>query len=76
MNKITEKTIGVSVAHFNIPANLGKLKKFASIHLTLIEDCAIALEQNTRVHVGNHGDAGCFSFHPVKQLTTGEVVWL
>ena len=75
IDKITEKTIGVSVVHFNgIPANLGKLKEICTKYdLYLIEDCAIALGAKYKgVHVGNHGDAGCFSFHPVKQLTTGE----
>lgn len=74
-DKITESTIGISVVHFNgIPANLGKLKEICSEYdLYLIEDCAIALgAKYNGVHVGNHGDAGCFSFHPVKQLTTGE----
>ena len=39
----------------------------------MIEDCAIALGAKVNgKSVGSFGDAGAFSFHPVKQLTTGE----
>jgi len=41
--------------------------------LKIVEDCAIALGTRWRGrHVGLFGDAGCFSFYPVKQITTGE----
>jgi dTDP-4-amino-4,6-dideoxygalactose transaminase len=41
--------------------------------LFVVEDCAIALGATYReVHVGLHGDIGCFSFYPVKHITTGE----
>jgi perosamine synthetase len=39
----------------------------------VVEDCAIALGATYRgTHVGLHGDIGCFSFYPVKHITTGE----
>ena len=41
--------------------------------LKVIEDCALAL--GTRiggVHAGLFGDAGTFSFYPVKHITTGD----
>jgi len=41
--------------------------------LAVIEDCAIALgARRNGTHVGLFGDAGCFSFYPVKHITTGE----
>jgi perosamine synthetase len=41
--------------------------------LKVIEDCALAV--GTRLdgkHVGLFGDAACFSFYPVKHITTGD----
>jgi dTDP-4-amino-4,6-dideoxygalactose transaminase len=41
--------------------------------LKLVEDCALAV--GTRYegkHVGLFGDAACFSFYPVKHITTGD----
>ena len=41
--------------------------------LFVVEDCAIALGARIDgTHVGLHGDIGCFSFYPVKHITTGE----
>tara|TARA_B100001057_G_scaffold385555_1_gene392314 strand:+ start:224 stop:925 length:702 start_codon:yes stop_codon:yes gene_type:complete len=39
----------------------------------LLEDCALAPGAKVdNIHVGLHGDAGVFSFYPVKHLTTAE----
>jgi dTDP-4-amino-4,6-dideoxygalactose transaminase len=41
--------------------------------LQVVEDCAVALGARVGdTHVGLLGDAGCFSFYPVKHITTGE----
>ena len=42
-------------------------------NLFVIEDCALALgaKINSK-HVGLFGDAGIFSFYPVKHMTTAE----
>jgi dTDP-4-amino-4,6-dideoxygalactose transaminase len=38
-----------------------------------MEDCALAIGTKLGgVHAGLHGDAGCFSFYPVKHMTTAE----
>lgn len=72
---ISKKTKAVSVVHFlGIPCEMHEIMAVADKHgLKVIEDCAIAL--GTRYHnkhAGLFGDAGCFSFYPVKHITTGE----
>lgn len=72
---ITPRTKAISVVHFvGIPCDMPGIMEVADRHkLRVIEDCAIALgsRYNGR-HVGLFGDAGCFSFYPVKHITTGE----
>ena len=42
-------------------------------NLFVIEDCAHAIGAKlNKKHVGNFGDAGCFSFYPTKNITTIE----
>ena len=41
--------------------------------LLVLEDCATALGARiNKKHVGNFGNAGVFSFYPIKHITTGE----
>ena len=41
--------------------------------LKIIEDCALAVgSRHSGTHVGLFGHAGCFSFYPVKHITTAE----
>jgi dTDP-4-amino-4,6-dideoxygalactose transaminase len=41
--------------------------------LKVVEDCALAIGARYKgKHVGLFGDFGCFSFYPVKHITTGE----
>jgi len=41
--------------------------------LFVVEDCALAVGATYRgQHVGLAGDVGCFSFYPVKHITTGD----
>ena len=74
---ITPRTKGICVVHYLGIA--GYMKSVAEVatryNLPLLEDCALALgtiHDGSGKHVGLIGDAGCFSFHPVKAITTGE----
>jgi dTDP-4-amino-4,6-dideoxygalactose transaminase len=72
---ITAKTKAISLVHFlGIPCDMRAIMAIAEKHgLKVIEDCALAV--GTRVdgkHVGLFGDAACFSFYPVKHITTGD----
>lgn len=59
---------------FGQPAAMGELCAFASDSgLIVIEDACEALGAEYRGRrVGTFGQAGCFSFYPNKQITTGE----
>lgn len=70
-----DKVRGITYVHFNgVPADVKALSSFCSDNdLYSVEDCAIALGASVdNTPVGLWGDVGAFSFHPVKQLTTGE----
>jgi dTDP-4-amino-4,6-dideoxygalactose transaminase len=72
---ITPRTRAISVVHFaGIPCDMPTIMAIAQQHnLKVVEDCAIALgARYGGKHVGLFGDAGCFSFYPVKHMTTGE----
>jgi perosamine synthetase len=72
---ITPRTKAISVVHFlGIPCDMPPIVALAAAHnLKVVEDCALAVGGRwDGRHVGLHGDAGCFSFYPVKHITTGE----
>lgn len=72
---ITPRTRAIGLVHFlGIPCHMAEIMEVAARHdLKVIEDCALAVGARYRGrHVGLWGDAGCFSFYPVKHLTTGE----
>ena len=72
---ITPRTKAISVVHFvGIPCDMPGIMRVARRHgLRVVEDCAIAVgTRHGGTHVGLFGDVGCFSFYPVKHLTTGE----
>ena len=72
---ITDKTVGVAAMHFNgIPCDIKKIVSLAEANnLYVVEDCAISLGAKVDGQpVGTFGQVGAFSFHPVKQMTTGE----
>ncbi len=73
--KITKKTKAILVVHLaGLPCEIIKISKIAKKYkLKIVEDCAHAIETKLNgKHVGNFGDAGCFSFYSTKNLTTGE----
>tara|TARA_B100001559_G_scaffold318291_1_gene325188 strand:+ start:144 stop:1286 length:1143 start_codon:yes stop_codon:yes gene_type:complete len=72
---ITKKTRAISIVHYlGVPVDMISVKKITTKHkIFLLEDCALAPGAFLDgVHVGLHGDAGVFSFYPVKHLTTAE----
>lgn len=72
---VTPRTKAISVVHFvGIPCAMPEIMTVAEQHgLKVIEDCALAVgARHGGKHVGLFGDVGCFSFYPVKHITTGE----
>lgn len=72
---ITEKTVGIIPVHlFGLAADMDEINKIAKRHsLWVIEDAACGFGAKYKgQHVGQLGDAGVFSFHPRKSITTGE----
>lgn len=72
---ITPKTKAIAVVHYlGVPVDMPKVKAIADKHnLFLLEDCALSPGASVdSVHTGLHGDAGVFSFYPVKHITTAE----
>lgn len=73
--KITAKTKAIFLVHFaGIPMDMDKVCQIANKHnLSIVEDCALAVGGYYKnKHVGLWGDMGCFSFYPVKHMTTAE----
>ncbi len=72
---ITPKTKAVFVVHFaGIPADMKAILKITGQkNLPVVEDCALAVGARVgSTHVGLLGILGCYSFYPVKHITTGE----
>lgn len=72
---VGDRTRAISVVHYlGLPVDMSRVLEVARANdLFVVEDCAIALGARIGdVHVGLHGDIGCFSFYPVKHITTGE----
>ncbi len=73
--KITPKTKAIIPVHFaGAPADMEKINQLArKYNLVVIEDAAHAVGTYFKgVHVGGFGHAAIFSFHPIKNITTGE----
>ena len=74
-SKLSGRTKGIIPVHMaGYPCDMKGIKKICKDNdLILIEDCAHAVGTTfNNTHVGNFGKAGCFSFYPTKQITTGE----
>ena len=72
---ITERTVGIVPVHlFGLSADLDPILELARARgLWVLEDCACSFGGWYRGrHTGTLGDAGAFSFHPRKSITTGE----
>ncbi|UCD85352.1 MAG: DegT/DnrJ/EryC1/StrS family aminotransferase [Deltaproteobacteria bacterium] len=72
---ITKNTKAIIPIHmFGLCADMEPIMKLAKKYkLKVIEDSVLALGSFYRGrHSGTFGDAGCFSFHPRKIITTGE----
>lgn len=72
---ITPRTKAIGLVHFlGIPCDMGAIMAIAERRgLKVIEDCALAVGTRYHgTHVGLFGDAACFSFYPVKHITTGD----
>ena len=70
-NSITKNTKAVIPVHFaGFPCNLTAIRSICKKNnLYLIEDAAHAIGSTfNNKKIGAHGDAVCFSFHPVKNL--------
>ena len=72
---ITPRTVGVIPVHlFGLAADMGPLLEITRARgLWVVEDaaCGFGAWYHGR-HAGTLGDAGAFSFHPRKSITTGE----
>ena len=73
--KITKKTRGIIPVHFaGAPVDMDKILAIAkNDDLFVIEDTAHAVGTYYKgKHVGGFGQSAIFSFHPLKNITTGE----
>jgi perosamine synthetase len=73
--KITSRTKVIMPVHlFGLPTDMNSVLAVARKYdLSVVEDAACGFGAKLKErHVGTFGDAGCFSFHPRKAITTGE----
>ena len=72
---ITGRTKAFSLVHFlGIPCDMDRISSIVQKRgLLLIEDCALAIGTSFEGKAAAlFGDVGCFSFYPVKHITTAE----
>ncbi|MGD8388486.1 MAG: DegT/DnrJ/EryC1/StrS family aminotransferase [Desulfobacteraceae bacterium] len=72
---VTPRTKAISLVHYlGMPVAMEQVNDVAKKHgLFVLEDCALAVGTMYQgIHAGLRGDVGCFSFYPVKHMTTAE----
>ncbi|MBG0776957.1 MAG: DegT/DnrJ/EryC1/StrS family aminotransferase [Desulfovibrionaceae bacterium] len=72
---VTGNTRAIAVVHYlGLPVDMDGINAIARKHdLFVLEDCALAIGTYYKgTHAGLCGDAGCYSFYPVKHMTTAE----
>lgn len=72
---VTPRTRAIAVVHFlGMPVDMERISTLARKYdLRVVEDCALAMGTHLNgTHAGLFGDCGCFSFYPVKHMTTAE----
>lgn len=74
LTRVTPRTKAVIPVHlFGLCADIDLLRKHLPASVVIIEDAACAAGAQYRGRfAGGLGNAGCFSFHPRKTITTGE----
>lgn len=73
--RLTPRTKAISVVHYlGLPVDMGPVMELArNRNLFVVEDAALSLGATYNgTHTGLIGDVGCFSFYPVKHVTTAE----
>ncbi|MBV8650758.1 MAG: DegT/DnrJ/EryC1/StrS family aminotransferase [Alphaproteobacteria bacterium] len=72
---LTSRTRVISIVHYlGVPVDMARINALAKKrNLFVLEDCALAIGTRLNgIHAGLHGNVGCFSFYPVKHMTTAE----